>query len=114
MISKSLIAASSKPLLLCILNEGKSYGYEITQRVKTLSGGTLEWSDGMLYPVLKRMEKDGLIQSEWILSEEGRQRKYYSITEKGKAELAVEREHWYSVHMTLAQFWGNKPKLSMG
>lgn len=74
----------------------------------------MEWSDGMLYPVLKRLEKEDLIQSEWILSEEGRHRKYYSITKKGKEELAQERAHWFSVHLTLAQFWGNKPELSMG
>lgn len=68
MFSKSLVAASSKPLILSILKKGKNYGYALTQEVKKVSGGTLEWADGMLYPVLKRMEKDGLIQSEWIIS----------------------------------------------
>lgn len=114
MLSKSLIAASSKPLLLCILNEEKSYGYAITQKVKQLSGGKMDWSDGMLYPVLKRLEKEDLIQSEWVLSEEGRHRKYYSITAKGKEELIVERAQWFSVHLTLAQFWGAKPELNLG
>jgi DNA-binding PadR family transcriptional regulator len=60
MISKALIAASTKPLILSILLNGENYGYQIIQSVKRISGGQLEWSDGMLYPVLHRLEKDGL------------------------------------------------------
>jgi PadR family transcriptional regulator PadR len=105
MISKSLIAASSRPLILGILRGGKSYGYLIIQKVKELSGGVLEWSDGMLYPVLHRLEKEGLIVSEWILSEEGRPRKYYSITDQGKKELFKEKEQWMNVHGVLNKIW---------
>jgi PadR family transcriptional regulator PadR len=79
MVSKGLMAASTKPLILSILKEGKSYGYLIIQRVKELSGGSVEWSDGMLYPVLHRLENEGFIVSEWIITREGRKRKYYSI-----------------------------------
>jgi PadR family transcriptional regulator PadR len=99
--SKQLVAASSKPLLLGILQGGKTYGYEIIQKVKQLSGGQLEWSDGMLYPVLHRLEKDGLIISEWILSEEGRHRKYYALTEKGKMDLHREKSNWMAIHNVL-------------
>ena len=59
MISKALVAASTKPMILSILLERENYGYQIIQKVKTVSGGRLEWSDGMLYPVLHRLEKDG-------------------------------------------------------
>ncbi len=55
-IAKDLIAASATPMLLAILQKGPSYGYAIIQQVRELSGGELEWSEGMLYPVLHRLE----------------------------------------------------------
>jgi len=100
------MAASTKPLILTILKKGDSYGYQLIQEVKQLSGGTMEWSDGMLYPVLSRMKKEGLITSRWQLSENGRQRKYYAITEQGKAALVKEQEQWLSVHKMLIKAWG--------
>ena len=109
MASKGLMAASTKPLILTILKEGKNYGYYIIQRVKEVSGGSLEWSDGMLYPVLHRLEKDGFIASEWMITGSGRRRKYYSITEPGKLELAAEQENWMSVHAVFTQLWHLKP-----
>ena len=62
---RELVAASSKPLALSILARGDSYGYEIIQEVRSRSEGQLTWTDGMLYPVLHRLEKDGLITSFW-------------------------------------------------
>jgi DNA-binding PadR family transcriptional regulator len=105
MISKALIAASTKPMILSILQGEENYGYQIIQKVKSISGGKLEWSDGMLYPVLHRLEKDGLIQSQWRISKEGRRRKYYSLTENGQAELTQERQQWMSVHEALSKLW---------
>ncbi len=106
MISKDLMAASTRPLLLTILKQGESYGYEIIQEAKRMSGGTLEWSDGMLYPVLHKLEKDGCIRSRWDLSDEGRRRKYYAITAIGKQELADAKSQWLSIHEVLVQAWG--------
>ena len=83
MLTKDMVAASSKPLLLSILAEGESYGYEIIQKVRELCGGQIEWSDGMLYPVLHRLERDGLIESEWKEADTGRERKYYFISSDG-------------------------------
>lgn len=110
MVSKELMAASTKPLILTILKRGESYGYQIIQDVKELSGGTLEWSDGMLYPVLHKMEKDGLIQSRWDVSEEGRRRKYYAITDEGLEELASAKQQWLNVHEVLKKLWGPSPQ----
>ena len=59
MVSKNLMAASTKPLILAILARGEIYGYQIIQRVIEISGGTLEWSEGMLYPVLHRLDGAG-------------------------------------------------------
>lgn len=105
MISKALVAASTKPIILSTLLGRESYGYLIIQKVKEISGGALDWSDGMLYPVLHRLEKDGLLISHWKRSEEGRFRKYYGLTERGRRDLENEMSQWSSVHATLAKLW---------
>lgn len=105
MISKALVAASTKPMILSILLEKENYGYQIIQRVKMVSGGRLEWSDGMLYPVLHRLEKEGHVLARWRISEKGRRRKYYRITDSGREELARERDEWTSVHRALTALW---------
>jgi PadR family transcriptional regulator PadR len=105
MISKALVAASTKPVILSILATGEKYGYLIIQHVTEISGSTLEWSEGMLYPVLHRMEKDGFILSQWRISENGRKRKYYSLTSLGRAELEKDREEWTAVHSLLSRLW---------
>jgi DNA-binding PadR family transcriptional regulator len=109
MLAKDMVAASAKPLLLSILAEGESYGYEIIQKVRVLSGGQIEWSDGMLYPVLHRLERDGLIESEWKEADTGRQRKYYFISRDGRKVLKTERQQWLTVHNTLGKLWKHKP-----
>lgn len=105
MLSKTLVAASTKPIILSILVGGEDYGYQIIQRVKKISGGALEWSDNMLYPVLHRMEDDGFLISRWKLSDEGRLRKYYRLTEKGRKELESDRRQWTSVNEALVKLW---------
>jgi len=104
-INKDLVAASSTPLVLAILAEGDSYGYAILKRVRELSGGALEWTDGMLYPVLHRLERSGLIESRWQDSETGRKRKYYRVTDAGRAQLADERRQWQTVDGALRRVW---------
>ena len=109
MLAKDMVAASAKPLLLSILAEGESYGYEIIQKVCELSGGQIQWSDGMLYPVLHRLERDGLIDSEWKEADSGRERKYYFINSDGRKVLKTERQQWLTVHNTLSKLWKIKP-----
>ena len=104
-ISKDLMAASSTPIVLAILAEGDSYGYAILQRVRELSGGRMEWTDGMLYPVLHRLERLGHVKARWEVAENGRKRKYYGITAGGRAQLAAEREQWQAVDATLRGIW---------
>jgi DNA-binding PadR family transcriptional regulator len=94
MVSKALIAASTKPLVLAILRRGENYGYQIIQSVRELSGGKLEWSEPMLYPLLKRLERDGLIRSEWKLTESKRFRRYFRLTEKGLREQEQDTAEW--------------------
>ncbi len=104
-INKDLTAASSTPLVLAILAEEDSYGYAILQRVKELSGGQLEWTDGMLYPVLHRLSRLGLVEARWEVAESGRRRKYYRITSDGQAQLAEQRRQWQTVDAALRGIW---------
>src|SRR4029450_7344739 len=91
-MNKDLVAASATPLVLAILAEGDSYGYAIIKRVAELSGGHLQWTDGRLYPVLHRLERQGQVAAKWSASENGRRRKYYRITREGRAQLAAPRQ----------------------
>ena len=104
-INKDLIAASSTAMVLAILAEGDSYGYAIIQRVRELSGGHLEWTDGMLYPVLHRLERFGHVEARWEVAESGRRRKYYRITSRGRDQLDHERRQWQAVDSTLRGIW---------
>jgi DNA-binding PadR family transcriptional regulator len=103
--NKDLIAASSTPIVLAILSEGDSYGYAIIKRVQEVSGGHMEWTDGMLYPVLHRLERLGLVKARWELAESGRRRKYYRITSRGKDQLVEECKQWQAVDATLRGIW---------
>ena len=102
MVTKELMAASTEPLILSLLSDGESYGYALIQQVKRLSGDQIEWTDGMLYPVLHRMEHRGLITSRWGKSETGRKRKYYSLKREGKTAMTRHHEQWSLVHGVLA------------
>ena len=104
-INKDLVAASSTPIVLAILAEGDSYGYAIIQRVRELSGGHMEWTDGMLYPVLHRLERLGHIEARWEVAPSGRRRKYYRISAQGRHQLAEERRQWQAVDATLRNIW---------
>lgn len=104
-IHKDLVAASATPLVLGILAEGESYGYAILKRVAELSGGRLRWTDGMLYPLLHRLERLGCVESRWSESDSGRKRKYYRITPKGLDALADQRRQWEAVDGALRGIW---------
>ncbi len=109
MPGKELVGATTIPILLTILLEGENYGYELIKKVREYSGGKLEWSDAMLYPVLHRLQKDNLIQARWAELENGRKRKYYQITSLGRAELEERKEDWVMVLNMLSKMWNLTP-----
>ena len=100
-LAKELVAASTEPLILSLLAQGESYGYALIQEVKRLSGDRIAWTDGMLYPVLHRMEREGWIKSRWGEAETGRKRKYYSLKPGGRKALKEQREQWATVSKVL-------------
>ena len=102
MIARELVAASTEPLILSLLAKGESYGYAIIQEIKERSQDRIQWTDGMLYPVLHRMERNGWIKSRWGESESGRKRKYYSIKQDGQKALQQQCAQWKMVQSVLA------------
>lgn len=104
-IDKDLVAASATPLVLAILTDGESYGYEILKRVRDLSEGELEWTDGMLYPLLHRLLRLGYVTTEWRTPPEGRRRRYYAISPAGREALAEHQRQWRTVTRALDDLW---------
>jgi DNA-binding PadR family transcriptional regulator len=104
-IAKDLVAASATPLVLAILDEGESYGYAILKRIDELSGGELEWTDGMLYPLLHRLDRLGYVEARWRPAAGERKRRYYCITDAGRAALSEQRRQWEVVSDALRSAW---------
>jgi PadR family transcriptional regulator PadR len=104
-VTKDLVAASATPLVLGILAQGESYGYAILKQINELSGGELDWTEGLLYPLLHRLERQGSIEATWRTPQGGRRRKYYRITEQGHAELVEQRRQWTAVVDALKNVW---------
>ena len=83
-----------EPIVLRLVSERPMYGYEIIKVVNQRTNNAFEWKEGTLYPCLHRLEGAGLINSKWSVSENGRNRKYYSITRKGTALLKSKIAEW--------------------
>lgn len=111
MISKDLVAASSRPIILSILCKGENYGYDIIRQVRDFSDASLNWTDGMLYPVLHKLEKQELIESTWKTTDSGRKRKYYRLKSEGRKVLDTERRNWNLVNAVLNKLWEEAPCL---
>lgn len=110
--SKELMAAALVPMLLAVLAQEESYGYEIIQKVRAASGGTLNVGEGTLYPVLRKMEERGLVETEWRTATNERQRKYYRLKDQGRAALAEEQTNWNTINQILQSLWTSKPNLA--
>jgi len=104
-VTKDLVAASATPMVLGILAEEASYGYAILRRINELSGGELDWTEGLLYPLLHRLERVGHVESSWQSVAGERRRKYYRVTDQGLAELAEQRRQWDTVVDALKAIW---------
>jgi len=104
-VAKDLVAASATPMVLGILAEGENYGYAILRRINELSGGELDWTEGLLYPLLHRLERLGYVEANWQAVTGERRRKYYRVTGRGLDELAEQRRQWDTVTGTLKEIW---------
>lgn len=93
-VNKELLKGSTTTLVLSLLNSRPMYGYEIIKVIELKSNGIFSFKEGTLYPILHSLEGDGMIESSWNESEEGRKRKYYKLTEKGKLHMESRKEEW--------------------
>ncbi len=110
--SKELVAASATPMILAILSRGESYGYAIIQEIRELSNEQITWTDGMLYPVLRRLEQQGLLSSSWRMAESGKRRRYYRLKKDGERALGEQRLQWQLTHRVLQALWEKSPCLT--
>ncbi len=81
-------------LVLKTLSLAPMHGWGINQRVQQISGGVLEMNQGSLYPALQRLEKEGLITSDWGTTDNNRRARYYRLTASGRRALGAELESW--------------------
>ena len=93
-MSTHLMRATTEMLILALLNDRASYGYELNRRAQRESDGTVYWGEGALYPALKRLRGKGLLTAQWSGPATGRRRKVYTLTAKGRRELAVRAAEW--------------------
>jgi DNA-binding PadR family transcriptional regulator len=110
--SKELVAASATPIILAVLRIGDSYGYEIICTVRSVSADRISWTDGMLYPVLHRMEDSRLIESYWFKADNGRRRKYYHITPEGVDHYEQIIGQWEVIRTSLQRLESEQRELS--
>ncbi|MGD9117770.1 MAG: helix-turn-helix transcriptional regulator [Dehalococcoidia bacterium] len=91
---RELIKGSFDSLILCLLDQQPMYGYQIIKELERKSQGYFRFKEGTLYPALHRLEQASLIEGKWQMLPNGRQRRYYHITEKGLHSLETKRSQW--------------------
>jgi DNA-binding PadR family transcriptional regulator len=93
---RDLVRSMAEPVVLSLVAERPMYGYEIIKVVNDRTDQAFQWKEGTLYPCLHRLEGQGMIRGEWSTAESGKERKYYSITRKGKGRLRSKISEWKS------------------
>ena len=108
-INKELVGASTSMLILKVLADGPNYGYEIVKSINGLSGDFYTWQEGTVYPALRKLEKEGLLRSQWETADSGKKRKYYYISVKGKEAMTAGEREWegfFKLVMQRSEAWG--------
>jgi PadR family transcriptional regulator, regulatory protein PadR len=104
-ISKDFVGASATSVILSILKHGDSYGYEMILKVKEFTNGQVEWHEVGIYPVLKKLENEGMIKSYWKVLDGERPRKYYTLQEEGMKQLESNKYEWNLVEILYKKHW---------
>ncbi|MFN8855820.1 MAG: PadR family transcriptional regulator [Planctomycetaceae bacterium] len=107
--ARDLLTATATPLILAILCRGEAYSYELIEKIQTLSNGKVEWNDGLLTPVLQRLERDGLIKSYLRVGRGHPRRRYYVIQPKGYDLLRFQKDQWELLQGMLTPLWTDLP-----
>jgi PadR family transcriptional regulator PadR len=96
-IERELMRGAGPAAVLKLLERGEKYGYELVEALARRSDGVLAMGQSTLYPLLYNLEAKGLIDANWRTTPAGRERKYYRLTPKGRAELARQSQQWHAV-----------------
>jgi PadR family transcriptional regulator PadR len=107
-IDTQFLKGSIGLLLLNLLSRGEMYGYEILEEASRRSANTFALKEGTLYPALHLLERKALIKCEWRTAENGRERKYYSLTGKGRKAATEYEKQWHHVTGAIAAILGSK------
>jgi PadR family transcriptional regulator PadR len=107
-IDTQFLKGSISLLLLHLLTRGEMYGYEILQEASRRSANAFDLKEGTLYPALHQLEKKGQIESEWRTADNGRERKYYSLTAKGRKAAKAYEKQWLHLAGAIAAILGSK------
>jgi PadR family transcriptional regulator, regulatory protein PadR len=92
-----LLRGNTDSLLLALINEhGRTYGYRLIKDIEKRSGGFFRFREGTVYPALRKLESEGLVQGEWAKLQSGQERRYYTITDKGREFLSERLRMWQS------------------
>ena len=105
---KNMTSVGTSLLILHLLENRDMYGYQIISELADQSDNIFEFQEGTLYPVLHAMQKDGYIESYAVKAENGRLRKYYKITERGKKQLYAKKREWRTFSAAIEQMIGSK------
>lgn len=106
-ISGDILKGNTLTLILALLGEEEMYGLQIAKEINRRTDGILRFREGLLYPALHQLEKEGLVESEWHFSSQGPRRKYYVLTRKGSKEAARLRKRWSAFSTAVNQVLGN-------
>ena len=104
MLSSDIMRGYNDPIILSVLMEGPSYGYEISKIVKQRSKENYVMKETTLYSAFARLEKNGYIESFQQVKKQGRKRTYYNITEVGRAYLGEKADEWVITQEVVSQF----------
>lgn len=107
---RELLKGNTATVVLAILDEGPLHGYQIAKEMRRRSGDALELGQGVLYPILHRLEDRGLIAGEWEQSTGTPSRKRYALTDKGRGELHSRRTEWHAFAKAMAQVLEQAPE----
>ncbi len=104
---REFLTGTVSVLILSLLAEREMYGYEILQEAERRSAHAFQLKEGTLYPALHQMERDGLLKARWRDSAEGRARKYYALTARGRRRAASKRRQWASISAAMRAILGD-------
>ena len=98
---QQLLKGLIDPIILSIINRLPMYGYQIVKELERRTGGLVNIKGGTVYPALLRMERNGLVTSDWKQTTERKGRRYYQITEKGRQFLDSCSDEWHGFSMVI-------------